>query len=231
MQPPRSPQQRLRSWERSALLGTLDGRVLSASAVRRRPVVGRIASEADEAARLLFLDEFNRADSATTLGAGWTVSPGGQATVDGGSAVWGIQSNAAYPVSRAFNNTFGSLETLAWRDDGEADVDITITYGVAGSATGILFRATSALDSYFTVFRDRVAFNTANVFTFSSAADGDVMRVLARGSLIEVYLNAALVGSGSSSSNLTETVYGMWSSAPPFDTTSRVDRFEAWTAP
>ena len=97
---------------------------------------------ARDAAAALFADDFNRADSASTLGANWTVA---------GSLVWGTQSNKAYaPTISAFG--------MATHDCGEADIDYTVDVelnSTADSSRGLVtFRSDGTTNNRWSVGLD-----------------------------------------------------------------------------
>lgn len=77
-----------------------------------------------------FSDDFNRADSAVTLGASWEFLAG----------IWGISSNAAYIATMAYG---GASDAIAVHDFGSPNVEQQITCSAADSYPSIAMRAES----------------------------------------------------------------------------------------
>jgi hypothetical protein len=142
-------------------------------------------------------DDFNRADSNTSLG---TPSDGGAGYTVLGSGTWGIASNKAYQVTNAIGAT---LAVLDW---GTADVDVSLTFPVvSASAFGLAFRVTDA-NNYWFVKNTGSAWQLhlflsggdqgADPNAYSAAAvNGDTVRVVASGTgtgAILVYVNGTL---------------------------------------
>ncbi|RZT87427.1 lysophospholipase L1-like esterase [Pseudonocardia sediminis] len=135
-------------------------------------------------------DSFNRPDSTTTMGA----TEAGAATWTT-SSTWGITGKKAAPVSGASGNVF--VET------GLADLDATCVITYNGTA-GLLFRASDD-SNRLGVFLDAggaaialyktdggaTSTLTSTPFTFTNGQDY-VVRVVARGNLILVYINGVL---------------------------------------
>lgn len=141
-------------------------------------------------------DDFNRADSNTSLG---TPSDAGAGYTILGGGTWVIASNKAYQV------TGGIGATLAVLDWGTADVDISLTLPVVSAAAlGLAFRVTDINNYWFVANTGTVwelhLFTTGsevvdpNKYT-AAAANGDIVRVVTSGTgtgAIQVYINGTL---------------------------------------
>ena len=163
-------------------------------------------------------DLFNRANSTTTLGNAdtgqtWSSSP----------SQWGISSNRAYCVSGATGGTFiASIANVA------KDIDMSFTLNPIGNAggtnTGTMFRYLNSSNFMLVSMEDGSAPRTgkvklnkvvAGVFTqlgiFDPSISGGVsatLRVIAIGSMINVYRNGVLVISVTDSANMNNTGIG-----------------------
>lgn len=159
-----------------------------------------------------FSDSFNRADSTTTLGAPWTV-----ALADGtaGTLAYGISTNRAYVPT----NSTGFQESIAYVDLGIADIDMSATVAAfisgAASAGGLMFRGDNVNGGFWLASQVSLQYKTAGgglalKAAYSSAfANGDTMRVVAKGSAITVYNGATTVLSTSDTRNQTATRHGL----------------------
>jgi hypothetical protein len=153
-----------------------------------------------------FTDLFNRANSTTTLGSPWSALVG----------VWGINGNAAYPVSGV-----GSSTSVAAVDGGLADGTVTATMAaaaVAGNEHGIAFRVVDASNFCALVqtttfggwvLRAVVAGSTvSSTFVFASYAAGTVIRLDLTGSSVAVRANGTLISTVTLPYNLEATKVG-----------------------
>lgn len=155
-------------------------------------------------------DDFNRADSTTTLG---TTNTGQTWEALTAGSVFGIVSNQAYRQTYA-----GTGENAVVVDAGKADVDISITTSKLGAGGGIVFRATNSanfwcIDTNMATGHKLFKF-VSNAFVFvglagnPSAAVGDVARVVAVGSSISVTVNGGTAYTVTDTFNQTATKHG-----------------------
>jgi hypothetical protein len=153
-----------------------------------------------------YTDLFNRANSTTTLGSPWSALVG----------VWGINGNAAYPVSGV-----GSSTSVAAVDGGLADGKVTATMAaaaVAGNEHGIAFRVVDASNFCALVqtttfggwvLRAVVAGSTvSSTFVFASYAAGTVIRLDLSGSSVAIRANGTLISTVTLPYNLEATKVG-----------------------
>jgi hypothetical protein len=161
-----------------------------------------------------FSDDFNRADSNTTLGGSWTAL---------GGSVWGIASNQAYNVS-------GSGHVCVVHDSGTADVEIETTFTTFENSMAICFRVTDN-DNFLMAYYDsgviyiykRESGGFASLASASeSRSHGDVWKVVANGTAIGVFHNGVSAVSTTSSFNLTATKHGLETASI---TSARFDAF------
>lgn len=161
----------------------------------------------DGDSRILFQDDFNRADSALTLGAPW---------VTGGTSVWGISTNRAYLA------TSGAPD-IAYVDAGTANVRVTATVAVLDTLWNwwLVCRVVDG-SNYFKVqvpgagsdgnfYLTRV---TADVGTdidsgAITVSAGDTISLECSGNAIKVYHNAVEVGSATDAQGNTAELHGM----------------------
>lgn len=189
-----------------------------------------------QVATTTFTDNFNRANSTTSIGGAWSVIADQNATGTG-TPTWGIISNTTYPTGDVIDGTSTRHRPVAYQDFGAADIDITVTlstYYAAGSnkSGGIALRLGTD-GSLFFVGQDQVRWlgptsGASTVFSYTGPnfTTGDVMRVVAVGSSITVYRNGTIIGSGTSTNNLTATRHGLGAGAL-FDANMRFDDFIA----
>jgi hypothetical protein len=141
-----------------------------------------------------FSDDFDRADSAVTLGGGWEIGCN-QATQN---AVFGISSNRAYYVSGG-----GGQDVFALRDVGVGDFDMTVTCTTASdAASAAIFWRVSADNRSYYCYGFNAIYKVTNgggapVVTGRPAiTSGDVVRVVAAGTTTTVYINGSVVYTG-----------------------------------
>ncbi|MGZ4663583.1 MAG: hypothetical protein ACXV5Q_00655 [Frankiaceae bacterium] len=147
-------------------------------------------------AETTFTDNFDRADSTTTLGAPWSTGSLGSTA----GSTWGISSNRAYCVS-TYQDTFGTIFTsAAYVTGNSADVDMQVDLinPVFGGSGGLVFRADAALSTFFLATADKLIQSTAGTVTTrgsysTSAVSGNTLRVVASGTSITVYVAGAVV--------------------------------------
>lgn len=158
-------------------------------------------------------DNFNRADSTTTLG----TSSGGQ-TWTAHRATWGISSNRGYNVTNA-----GGSINFASVDAGTADgtVQVTIAAGT-GQQPGLCFRTTDNNNTYlleggsgagtakFYKIVSGTVTNLANSGTTVNFGSGDVISVVMSGSSFTFKKNGATIFSATDSTFLTQTRHGLY---------------------
>lgn len=162
---------------------------------------------------LLFSDNFDRADSSSTLGPDWTVSSG----------TWGVSSNKAYCAvsgnGRAVLHDVGT-------GDYTLTCDVTLT---GGSDAGLWFRWVDAnncwllaLNPLASVTLFRAVGGTFTAVATAATAGTDTYVIVTSGSSIEVYRAGALIISVTDSANASGTLVGLRSQN---DTVSRWDNF------
>lgn len=153
-----------------------------------------------------YSDLFNRANSTTTLGSPWSALVG----------VWGVNGNAAYPVSGV-----GASTSVAAVDGGLADGTLTVAMAaaaVAGNEHGIAFRVVDATNFCSLVqsttfggwvLRAIVAGATvASSFLFASYAAGTVVSITFTGSSVAVRVNGTLISTVTLAYHLEATKIG-----------------------
>jgi hypothetical protein len=175
----------------------------------------------------LSTDTFNRADSSSGMG-----STDGTGTKD--PAAWnltapgcyGIQTNRAYPVLNAQN--------VAWIDLAAADVDLSVTAAAFGAAGVLIAFRFADLSNYLyavaysggvLLIRRQAASNTVLAGPIAGFTAGETLRVVAVGSSITVYRNAAVVATVTETFNATVTKHGVG-----FGGTTGNPRADNWSA-
>lgn len=163
-------------------------------------------------------DNFNRADSTTSMG---STSTGGLPWTPL-RGTWGISSNRAYVATSQARN-------YVVVDCGHYDVSVSVKVPVAQADGGVAIRMTVAgslvtgITANLSGLYQEVSNTLTQIATFSSSfANGDLMTIKAVGSAITVYKNGAQVGSATNSTNLTATSHGLRDSV---GTTARFDDF------
>lgn len=165
-----------------------------------------------------FTDNFNRANSTSTLGSPW-FTQAREVT-----ATWGISSNKAYVVSCPLAPSFTWWEGLALIDTGTADFDMSVTVTWTGSRQPIMaWRVSQDRDgttnkpSFFVVSADS-SYGAGKYATGSGLStlasgtnfnSGDVCRVTCVGNAHTVYKNGVSVYSFTDTMNNTETWHGL----------------------
>lgn len=159
-------------------------------------------------------DDFNRADSATSLG----TSSSGHVWVPLGGTTWGISSNKAYLPS-------ASTQTVAYCEANDADVTIEVVLSKSDATNnlnrmGISFRLTddsNYLYAYFLsstslrLFKKVTGAGTQLGLATVTETSGDGLKVIANGDQIEVYHNGVLkIGPITESFNQTATKHGLF---------------------
>lgn len=155
-------------------------------------------------------DNFNRADSATSLG---SPSDGGSAWV-AQAGTWGISSDTAY-------NPTADSPAAATLEASASDVDLQVTVSTASNHGGLVARCSDAsnfwlldLNGASNILRleKYVAGSFSTSFDFAhTPANGDVIKLSCSGSSLSVYLNGTLVtGPISDSFNSTATKHGLF---------------------
>lgn len=138
---------------------------------------------------VLLLDDFNRANSTTSLG---SAIAGGPYTVRAGT--WGINSNRAYTSV----STAESLVTFP----AATDVDLQVTFAVLGghlvlrwvdSSNYWLIGPASGTSGVWTVWRKRAGTFVVAASSGVTAAAGDVVRAIASGRFLYFYANTKMV--------------------------------------
>lgn len=167
-------------------------------------------------------DNFNRADSTTTLG---TPSDGGS-DWSALSGTWGISSNQGYAP--------GSTSQVAVLESNSSGAEVQYTMATTSGNYGVVARATDG--SNYLVF-DFVA-ATGAIFirktvagtpttlatdTISAFSNGDTVKFVVSGPTLTGYRNGIQVLTVSDSFNQTATLHGVWAS--DFSHNGRFDTF------
>ncbi len=171
-------------------------------------------------------DNFNRADSTTSLG---TPSDSGSAWV-ATQGTWGIATNRGY-------NPGSDSPGSAYLESSAANADVQVTISVVGAHGGLVFRL-SDLNNYWLL---DVAVSGTKLrlqkyqsgsfgvnFDFAyTPANGDIIKASFSGSTINCYLNGSVViGPITDAFNSTATKHGLFDfseNAVRFDDFSIVD--------
>lgn len=166
-------------------------------------------------------DDFNRADSAVSLG---TPSDGGSAWV-AYAGTWGINTNRGY-LATVTSQSVAALESSV------SDIDVQVTAAVNGADYGIVGRL-SDNNNYLmgiagTATNWRLYKRVAGAFTQIgstggfSPANGDVLKLTFNGSSLNFLVNGVSQVSTTDSFNLTATKHGIRASS---DIVVRFDDF------
>jgi len=168
---------------------------------------------------VLTADSFNRANSTTSLG-----TTDGSGTAD--PLTW-VQHQGINGISsnRAYTSAGVGLCTV---DTGQANIDASLTL-VNTVGAGLMFRYTNTTNHWLAVGRGtetilyRVVAGSYNVDyqTATGGAAGDVLRIVANGSAIQLFRNGVSLTTVTSSHNSTATRHGFYTES----TTSYVDNF------
>lgn len=167
---------------------------------------------ADSADGVLFSDDFNRADSATTLGTAYTVA---------GDLTFGISGNKAYTV-----DVESSLAGQATHDVGEADIDYTcdivLRPGGGTDRGAATVRSDGTESNRWVIFTDS-AFTMLRLTKYVSGVPTDVetaafipvpgtiytVRVAAKGSSWTVYVDGVSTITATDAANASLTHCGI----------------------
>lgn len=176
-------------------------------------------------------DDFNRADSTTTLG----TSTSGHVWVPFTSTVWGISSNKAY-----IQNSAGP-QTIAYVESGAGDVTIEATVHKTDATNsinrmGVAFRVSDEDNYLFAYFVGTNALRIHKVVAGSGSqigtgtvtfANNSVLKVVLSGTSIEAFQNGvSKVGPITESFNQTATKHGiMWEAGGQAITVCRWEDF------
>ena len=166
-------------------------------------------------------DTFNRADSSSSMGTADT----GQVWV-ALQHTWGIDTNRAYDTSASSDGT-------CYVESSNADCTIQVTLTTFGSKAGFTFRVQDLNNHYIIRMQsgtnDVVCFrrqggtyNAQGNNSISAPANGDVIKMVLRGSLAMFFMNGVLKLAFSNSTFSTETKHGLHTLS---DNTSRFDTF------
>ncbi len=167
------------------------------------------------------LDNFNRADSALSLG---TPSDGGSAWV-AAAGTWGILTNQGKNIS-------GGTNDIAYLESSASDVDIQVI-GIGGATSACRLIARYADANNYLLFRTKAggwdAFkNVAGSFTSildvaGTPVDGDTLKMSLSGSTLRCYVNGVQKGTDVTvSDGQTNTKHGI-ASAGTYDDFSITD--------
>ncbi len=156
-------------------------------------------------------DSFNRVNNSAAIGVtdgGGTLDPLTWTTQQG---TCGISSNQAYASALSGGKGLATVDLAA------ADVDLTLTLATANLG-GLMFRFVdtsnywvwAAVTGSSILYKMEAGSLTQVGVLTVGAADGDVVRVVAVGSTIEVYRNGSLLLTTTSSFNSTATLHGLY---------------------
>lgn len=171
---------------------------------------------------MLISDSFNRANGSS-LGTsdsynGGTNTAWTNFNLGFGINAFGINTNLAAPAGGSTTVYFSGFDT------GSGDVDISATISVYGTSAnaGIIFRAKTGTSSTSCNFWRLISKNTTLVLekwvntgtavvmaTYGSYANGDILRVIAKGSSISTYQNGNLLGTITDTDLSTSTIHGI----------------------
>lgn len=170
-------------------------------------------------------DDFNRADSSSSLG---TPSDGGGAwTALVGT--WGIASNTGYLATDA-----GDSQDVAVLDSGTSDVDVQVTLATLTSTPGLILRAADSNNylllqtttSGFTMYR-RASGSFTGIGSWSgTTASGDVIKFQGNGTTVKAFhagVERISVTESSGQTNTKHGIYSFVSTGPRFDDFSITD--------
>lgn len=188
-------------------------------------------------------DTFTRVDSATTMGNSEAPGTPWQQFVSGvgTTTTWGITSNKAYQVSNTGSPTFALSVVPTMVSDVDISTKIAIGAG-GGSITGIALRATDK-DNFVSIRLDEtgdsvfvrkvIAGTGTTVATFSTpiaTSTSYTLRVVAKGTQIQVYLNGTLVITTTVAEQVNERLHGLFAAGGTFGTTFNYDDFSIMDA-
>lgn len=166
-------------------------------------------------------DDFNRADSAVSLGGVWTARAG----------TWGISSNKAYLATAGGGDDLATVDSAA-----DGDVQVTLTVLSALKAC-LLFRWSDASNYWYagpdgsgTLFEvwKVVAATPSLLFSYEPAiwpGDGTVLKINLAADAIALFLNGSSVASGTDAFNQTATKHGLRTVG------ASADRWDDFSAP
>lgn len=226
-------------WSGGALVpSTLAARSLTFNAIAAENVIyyaydGNKAAPGPVGSPLVIKDDFNRANSTTTLnradtGQTWVVAT----NVSGGQPVWGISNNTAYCVNPATNDGY------AWIEANTPDVVVEVKHTTTVSSSGLFVRGVDTSNGYTSnqsgLYKRVAGSNlpsTTWVITYSIPFNnGDTQRIVCSGSKLEVFNdvgstgNFVSVGTGTDDTYTTATKHGFRTS----NTSQRFDNFRIY---
>lgn len=156
------------------------------------------------------VDNFNRADSATTLG---TTSDGTKVW-SALAGTWGISTNQAYLP------TPNGTRSLAVVDAGLSDCTVSVTLAtIAFSAMGLCVRVQDAGNFIAVTYASGTlsvgefaggSFNRSLLSTSVTFANGDVLSVVLSGSSLTFKKNGTTVGTATDATYQTNTKHGLY---------------------
>jgi hypothetical protein len=186
-----------------------------------------VASVLSTAGGAYVADDFNRADSSSSLGSTSTGSAAWTAVID----TWGISSNQAYKAS-------GSSTGIAVVESGHGDctVSATLAAGISTSNTGIVFRYQDSGNHWVleggngstqaALYKKTGGGSYTSIATSAGNVhftNGDVISVILSGSSITVKQNGTTIITTTDSAFSTATKHGLHISGN--DNTARFDDF------
>lgn len=185
-----------------------------------------------------FTDDFNRADSATTLGSPWQVLSG---SAPGHPPVWGISTNQAYVVS-TYVASSTAYDSIAYIDSDGGEFDISVTMATLGNtnSTGLVFRMDSTGSSYFKFDRQDLYWVSGGTETRDNSGtlsaggantwvSGDTVRVTGVGTRLTFYVNGVSIGYVDRTENQTEGRHGLLGNQI-FEPSTRFENFSLTAA-
>lgn len=211
----------------NALNGTITGATYSSDVVNklRAAVSNRVPALFRLPESPQIVDTFTKTDSNTSLGVTEVGSLTWQAI---GSAVYGIASNKAKPVS-------GSGNSPVYVDVGSPNVDVSVTidtYDGGSNEEAIYFRLADA-NNWFRFVRSggtillqkNIASSVSTIISKAMTFNnGDVFKISCRGNNIQCFINDALVLSHVTTENNANTKHGFGQATA--NTAARFDNFQ-----
>lgn len=194
------------------------------------PVVATYTINTTPSGTTIVSDNFNRTDSATTLGGNWVTSVVGTTAVP----VWGVKTNQAYFVSSPSGSDFLAYQETSNADNITVSVDMPV---ILTSGTRLVWRIQDSSNFYVIQPNNATSSalykrkNNSWVVISSSIAtpipNGATVKVQLIGSTHKVYINGTLAYTFTDTDFQAATKHGM--STTYGDTTGRFDNFSVVT--
>lgn len=158
--------------------------------------------------RAIVSDGFNRPDSTNALG---NTDTGNAWEIVSGD--WGISGNAAYTSVASASTSLAVVESGV--SDGE--LSVTISAGITNARNRLIFRYTNVDNFLYVVttttgyaLSKRQAGSISTIGNYDiTLVNGDVLKVVMRGSSIKLYINGLLGIDATNTFNTTATMHGL----------------------